>query len=116
MINMIVSKDFYFESGHRIPGHEKCGCIHGHSYRLRIVCEGSVKDNGMVIDFSVIKKTVQESVVDKLDHKYLNDVAGLELPTAELMCAWIVDKLQGKLPLKAVRVWETKDSYAELQL
>lgn len=114
---MIVSKSFYFEAAHSIPNHIKCGAVHGHSYRIDIICEGTIKiTTGMVIDFSDIKKAVTEKVLDKLDHQYLNNIEGLELPTAEILCQWIAQRLIDKLPLHTVRVWETKDAFAELQL
>lgn len=112
---LIVGKDFYFEAAHKIPGHEKCGRIHGHSYRIRVICEGYIQENGMVIDFEDIKKVVIRNVVDKLDHRYLNEIEDLEIPTTENLCVWIMDKLITELPcLRKVKVWETRDSYAEL--
>jgi len=115
MVKMTIAKDFYFDAAHKIPGHEKCGRIHGHSYRIRIICEGNVQENGMVIDFEDIKEIVTRNVIDKLDHRYLNEIENLEIPTTENLCVWIMNKLITELScLKTVRVWENKDSYAEL--
>lgn len=112
---MIIAKDFYFEAAHFIPNHNKCGQMHGHSYQLRVSCEGHVNVNGMVIDFSELKHIVNIYVVNLLDHKCLNEIQGLELPTAENICEWMKDRLTGRIPLKTIRLWETKDSYAELK-
>jgi 6-pyruvoyltetrahydropterin/6-carboxytetrahydropterin synthase len=67
----------------------------------------------MVIDFKEMKKIVKEEVIDLLDHKYLNDV--IEIPTAENMVRFIVEKLKKPFGphLVRVRVYETPDSYAE---
>lgn len=112
---MLIAKDFYFEAGHSIPGHAKCGDKHGHSYRVRVMCEGEVQENGMVIDFGDIKNIVNEKVISKLDHKYLNDIIGLENPTSENLCVWISRELVTELVgLSTIRVWETKDSYVEI--
>jgi len=112
---LIVGKDFYFEAAHKIVGHEKCGRIHGHSYRIRVICEGYIQENGMVIDFEDIKKIVTRNVVDKLDHTYLNEIESLEIPTTENLCVWVMNRLITELPyLKTVKVWESKNSYAEL--
>lgn len=112
-----IGKDFYFEAAHKIIGHEKCGRIHGHSYRIRVICEGNIKENGMVIDFEDIKKIVTKNIIDKLDHQYLNEIKGLDIPTSENLCIWIMEKLTNELScLKAIRVWETNNSYAELSI
>ena len=44
--------------------------------------------NGMVLDFTVIKKRIKE----KLDHKYLNEIFDFN-PTAENIAKWICDEL-----------------------
>jgi 6-pyruvoyl-tetrahydropterin synthase len=40
---------------------------------------------------------VVHAVRDKLDHKYLNDLPGLAMPTLENVAAWIWRELEGKL-------------------
>jgi 6-pyruvoyltetrahydropterin/6-carboxytetrahydropterin synthase len=43
-----------------------------------------------------------------LDHNYLNEIPGLENPTAELLAAWLMERLRTRLPgLSAVEVAET---------
>lgn len=112
---MKIAKDFYFEAAHYIPNHKTCGRMHGHSYKLRVICEGIVKSDGMVMDFKELKSIVQKEVIDIVDHQVLNDIAGLELPTAENILFWIQNRLVGKISLSVLRLWETKDSYAELK-
>ena len=56
-------------TGHRIPGHEggsgKCARLHGHTYTFKVTCGSEVLGgNGFVIDFSVIKK-----MLDEWDHR-----------------------------------------------
>ena len=69
----------------------------------------------MVIDFGDLKLAVTSLVIDNLDHKHLNDISGLEIPTAENIVLWIVDKLHSMFGdgLIRVRVYETSTSYAE---
>jgi 6-pyruvoyltetrahydropterin/6-carboxytetrahydropterin synthase len=45
---------------------------------------------------------------EQLDHRYLNDVPGLENPTSEVLAVWIWDRIEPTLPgLDAVVVRET---------
>ncbi len=62
----------------------------------------------MVVDFSEVKRLVNEEVVGKLDHKYVNDV--IDNPTAEEMAVWIWQKLAPRLPgLDEIELHETRD-------
>ena len=53
---------------------------------------------GWVMDFAVLRKAI-DPVVDRLDHYFLNEVAGLENPTSEVLAAWIWDQVNPILPL-----------------
>ena len=60
---------------HALYGYDGlCKNIHGHSYRLWVTVIGNVLDdsksvkNGMVLDFSLLKKIVKPEIVDKFDH------------------------------------------------
>jgi 6-pyruvoyltetrahydropterin/6-carboxytetrahydropterin synthase len=71
--------------------------------------EGEVDaDTGMVIEFAEIDAVVNPLLVEELDHRYLNDIPGLENPTAEHLARWIWSRLCHELPmLTAVEVQET---------
>lgn len=110
-MNFELSKTFRFESAHRLPhvasGH-KCGRLHGHSFRFEVVVAGPADaHSGWVVDYGDISAAVRP-VVDTLDHRYLNDIEGLENPTSEVLCAWLWDRLAPVLPqLSAITVRET---------
>jgi len=104
-----VKRSFDFEAAHRLPNHPgKCRDLHGHSYRLVIAVERPVDpESGMAIDFAELKRIVVDQVLSRLDHKYVNDF--LENPTAEVMAAWIWDRLATPLPgLVEIELWETR--------
>ncbi len=108
---MEIYKDFTFEAAHRLinlPAEHKCSRLHGHSFNVRVVVEGSVGDkSGWVMDFGEIK-SVFKPIYDQLDHYYLNDIEGLENPTSEILAKWIWDKLKDSLTgLSRVEVKET---------
>ena len=108
---MEIFKEFTFESAHRLPhvpeGH-KCGRLHGHSYRVQVHVSGPVGErSGWVMDFADIKERFAP-LHAQLDHRYLNELPGLENPTSELLARWIWDRLKPTLPeLSAVQVRET---------
>lgn len=106
-----LTKSFDFEAAHWLPtfpqGH-KCRRMHGHSFHVDIVVEGDVPPaQGYLIDYGQMKQAI-EPVRKQLDHYLLNDIEGLENPTAENLSRWIWDRLIGQLPmLSIVRVHET---------
>ena len=109
---MIVARSFEFQSAHHLPRHPgKCRNLHGHTYRLEVLCEGPVDpESGMVVDFADVKAAVKTRVLDVLDHTLLNDI--IDYPTAENIAAWIWDHLaDSDLPLAEIRLWETPTCY-----
>lgn len=59
-----------FSACHFIPRHEKCSRLHGHSYILRLRLEGDIGDDGMVMDFVVLKKELKQ-FIEEFDHRTL---------------------------------------------
>ena len=113
-----VTKCFGFEASHHLPNYDgACNRLHGHSYKLHVTVSGSVDEaTGMILDFNVLKSTVKEMVVDRYDHRYLNDF--FSNPTAENMVQHIFKELSVKfskmgLTLESVKLWETETSFAE---
>jgi 6-pyruvoyltetrahydropterin/6-carboxytetrahydropterin synthase len=108
---MRIYKDFTFEAAHKLPnvpkGH-KCGRLHGHSYKVRIHLSGDIDlITGWFIDFSDVK-SIFKPIYEQLDHHYLNEIKGLENPTAENISKWIYDKLKPSLStLKSIELMET---------
>jgi len=114
---MRISQAFTFEAAHRLPnvpeGH-RCRRMHGHSYRVELRIEGPVDPRtGFVVDFFDVE-TAFVPLLNRLDHHCLNEVEGLENPTAENISMWIWERLRpSMLNLAAVVVYETPNCWAE---
>jgi 6-pyruvoyltetrahydropterin/6-carboxytetrahydropterin synthase len=137
-----LTKEFHFEMAHALWNYNgSCKSIHGHSYKLFITLLGSpvnnLKDprNGMVADFSDIKKWIKTPVLEEFDHSLLisDDADTQDLtkisqmfdklkivhyqPTCENLLIDIVSKIKpllpGSLSLFSVKLCETATSYAE---
>jgi 6-pyruvoyltetrahydropterin/6-carboxytetrahydropterin synthase len=113
---MYVRRDFKFDAAHNLVNyHGKCERLHGHTYKIAVVLEGVPDGEGMVMDFAELKATVNEHVLSKLDHAYINDL--IPQPSAENIALWIFRTLDAPLKrencsLHEVSVWETEDSSA----
>ena len=116
-----------------------CRNIHGHSYRLAVTVIGEPQGDtqsakeGMVMDFSVLKRIVNEEVIDRMDHAVIlcetsTTVEALQSvterivpvpyrPTCENMVIDFAERIKRRLPrgveLLSVRLNETATSYAE---
>lgn len=110
---MELSYRFTFDAAHHFPnyaaGHLYHG-LHGHSFQAEVSVRGATDPTtGFVVDFAKLE-TACAKVREQLDHKYLNDVPGLELPSLENLCLWIWGKLVPEFP-QLVRVTVRRDSY-----
>ncbi len=108
---MDIFKKFRIEAAHLLPhcppGH-KCARLHGHSFQVEIHVRGPVDAHaGWVMDFGDLKKAFAP-LYERLDHRYLNEIPGLENPTSENLARWIWRELKPALPaLHRVVVQET---------
>jgi 6-pyruvoyltetrahydropterin/6-carboxytetrahydropterin synthase len=94
---------FRFEAAHRLPhvpaGH-KCGRMHGHGFEVALLARSDVGYAPLRAAWSPLQAI--------LDRACLNDVAGLENPTSEVLAAWLWPRLAASLPeLERVTVFET---------
>ncbi|MBI2703864.1 MAG: 6-carboxytetrahydropterin synthase QueD [Actinobacteria bacterium] len=116
---MEIFREYTFEAAHRLPhvpeGH-KCARLHGHSFRVAVHVEGPVgHESGWVMDFADVD-AVFATILDQLDHRYLNEIDGLANPTSEHLAAWIWERLEATLPqLTKIVVSETCTSGAVLR-
>lgn len=114
---MQIFKKFRIEAAHHLPkvpdGH-KCARLHGHSFEIEVQLRGPIDSElGWVCDFADVSAAFAP-VFEQLDHRYLNDVPGLENPTSENLAVWIWNALRPRLPLLAkIIVHETCTSGCE---
>lgn len=85
----------------------KCSKLHGHNWIITVHLKSKIlNENGMIMDFTDIKKGIQQV----LDHKIINDVLGDINPTAENIAKWIADRLGAKCFM--VEVQESENNIA----
>jgi 6-pyruvoyltetrahydropterin/6-carboxytetrahydropterin synthase len=98
---MRIYKEFFFEAAHFLPsapaGHANRR-VHGHSFRVRVSIDGHPDDeSGLVMHLEDVEQAFGE-VRDALDHRFLNEVEGLAVPTLERISMWLWDRLHNRLP------------------
>lgn len=138
MNKMKIAKEFHWEMSHRLPYHKgPCSNIHGHSYQMRIEVEGTLDEHGMLLDYYDLDK-ITAPLVNKLDHAFICDDKDLLMinflqennfkivvvpfyTTAENITVYILKALAkefksiSNLHILRVRLFETKDVYAEME-
>ncbi len=102
-----------FSACHFIPGHDKCGRLHGHAYIIRLVLHGEKGERSMIMDFVPLKQTLRE-IAGEFDHRVLipGNCKHMELSIGEE----VVIKAQGKryvFPPEDVVVIDAEESSAE---
>lgn len=143
---MQITRRLEFDAGHRIPNHNsQCKHLHGHRYAIEITLSGEVikaagvSDEGMVMDFSDVKRIAKEHVVDAWDHAFLvyrGDKMVMDflatmpnhktvvldvIPTVENLALVAFETLVGAyhdtygnhLRLERVRLYETPNNWAD---
>jgi 6-pyruvoyltetrahydropterin/6-carboxytetrahydropterin synthase len=141
MSTIRITKEFNFEMAHALLGYNgPCRSIHGHSYYLYVtlrgepVHDGSSPDDGMVMDFSEMKRIIKESVISRFDHALVLNAATPEeriealqgfdnlvlvpyQPTCENLLADFAARIRPLLPghihLFSLKLCETVTSSAE---
>jgi 6-pyruvoyltetrahydropterin/6-carboxytetrahydropterin synthase len=132
-----ISKEFKWEMSHRLPFHKGlCRNLHGHSYKLRIDLEGSLDENGMLIDFFDLE-IIMRPLLNEFDHAFLvddedtlmleflktNQFKYLTIPftsTSENIIKYIAERIIPEFKKTKsvntvyIRLYETEDVFAEI--
>ena len=97
----------------------KCENMHGHNWRIEVYVTGDKLDSGgVLVDFGEIKAHLAE-VMEKLDHKYLNELEYFSdgNPSSENIAKFVATELQNRIDNSSARVskvtaWESDDACA----
>jgi 6-pyruvoyltetrahydropterin/6-carboxytetrahydropterin synthase len=105
-----VWRRFRFEAAHRLPnvpeGHQ-CGRMHGHGFEVILHADQDLGSGDMGVDFDHLG-AVWAPLHAELHYGCLNDMAGLENPTSEMLSAWLWQRLKPRVPaLSWITVYET---------
>lgn len=115
-----ITAEYHFESAHFLPGvpaTHKCSRMHGHNYKVHVVVIGvpDPQREGWVMDFAELDQ-VMGQLITKIDHRTLNEIDGLENPTAELIAAWFMQHLASHvIEAEAVTVYETEKYWSTVR-
>lgn len=124
-MNATIAKRFTFDAAHRLdrlPPDHKCHRMHGHTYEVEIILHGPVDEKGFVVDYAVIELAWQP-IFDTIDHRILNDILGLDVPTTENLLRWMFDKIALdkrpavatlKTALAKIRIYESSTTWCEM--
>lgn len=114
-----IGNKFVFEAAHQLNGdiYGKCQNLHGHRYELIVEVEGTIDESGWVCDFAEIERTVKKNVLDRFDHRNMNDF--FTTPTVENIAARVFETIDGELKsrpysISKVVLYETAECYAEI--
>jgi 6-pyruvoyltetrahydropterin/6-carboxytetrahydropterin synthase len=103
-----ISKAVHFEAAHYMGGKPEghpYRNMHGHSFRLEATVAGVVKPGEQWVEDFAHLTACLNATAEKLDHKLLNEIDGLEVPTLERICLWVAADLAEALPgLKRVAI------------
>lgn len=111
---MLLIREFSFDAAHNlVEYHGKCEKLHGHTYKLAVEIEGKPDPEGMIVDFTIVKRIVNDEIISKFDHAYLNEI--VPQPSAENIARYTFERLDPLLrgpnySLRAVQVWESPRS------
>jgi 6-pyruvoyltetrahydropterin/6-carboxytetrahydropterin synthase len=127
-----VTKHVEFEASHNLIHYNgPCERFHGHTYKLEVTVEGVPSNKqGLVVDFKDLKSIINSTIINKVDHEYLNrvmvDEFGMDSDqntTCENMIVafWYaldhpISEIAGAdyIHLAEIKLWETTNSYATL--
>ena len=81
-----------------LPAAHRCSRVHGHTFHVELTIRGELgAESGWIVDFDDVDRAMVE-LKERLDHRLLNDIAGLENPTTERLAQWLWTQIASRLP------------------
>jgi len=119
-LKITITKKFSFEAAHKLINYTgPCKNLHGHTYFLKVTLGGQVDSRtGMVLDYAKVKEVVNQTLIKRFDHSYINKF--IKNPTAENIVRWMWEKLAREFKkhsttLEKLELWETPNSSVVLE-
>ena len=118
MYELTILSDF--AAAHNLRGYEgECENLHGHNWKVEVmVTSKELNKIGLAVDFRVLKKML-EGILEKLDHKYLNEILPFdkENPSSENIARYIFNQFKKEIKGKGIKVarvlvWESDNAAA----
>ena len=110
-----LTYEFWFDAAHQfrhMPAGHKYHGLHGHSFRVEIAVRGTPDpESGFIVDFAQLE-AAGESIRERLDHRFLNEIVGLETPSLEHISRFIWDALKPRFS-GLTRVAIRRDSHRQ---
>lgn len=129
---LYITRKEHFSSSHMLDNPElskeknadifgKCNNLHGHNYYIEVTLAGTPDaESNYVMDLKLLKQIITEEILDKVDHRFLNEVDMFKgiIPTTENMALKFWEALEKKVKrenvrLYSVKLYETEKNYIE---
>lgn len=106
-----LTQRFFFDAAHTLRREHETDSslrVHGHTYHAAATVSGPQDPRtGMIVDLAVLRAAIAE-VREQLDHRLLDEIPGLGIPTLENLCLfifraltsdrWVVEQVQVERP------------------
>lgn len=129
---LYITRKEHFSSSHQLDNPHlskekneeifgKCNNFHGHNYYIEVTLAGTPdKDSSYVMNLKLLKIIIHEEILDKVDHKFLNELEMFRdvIPTTENMVIKFWAALEPRVnrsnvKLYSIRLYETEKNYVE---
>lgn len=129
---LYITRREHFSSSHKLENpslpaeknellYGKCYGFHGHNYFIEVTLKGTPdKLSGYVMDLKLLKQIINEEIIEKVDHKFLNELKMFEgiIPTTENMVIKFWEILEPKIrsnnaSLHSIKLYETEKNFVE---
>ncbi len=109
-----------FAAAHQLSTVTKqCETLHGHNWKVEVCVTGKqLTKTGILVDFGLMKRLLK-TVIEKLDHKFLNDLNCFDNknPSSENIAIYIANQMEYKIEksgatISEVSVWESENACA----
>jgi len=129
---LYITRKEHFSSSHKLDNPNlsvekneevfgKCNNFHGHNYYIEVTLAGTPEsDSNYVMDLKLLKKIINEEILDIVDHRFLNEVEMFKgiIPTTENMVLKFWEILEPvvkreNVKLYSIKLYETDKNYVE---